>query len=187
MTWKERLRKLELSKQWDDAIQFMQSVIRDYTDDVDAYICMNYLLMNLLVEEDHDRNKSDYYEMLAKKYFNESYAKFSNSAEYLFFTGTTAVMSEWYFGIDVADYERMLEKAMTLDPDNPLYKRTYYINLDEKIASDKEKMTQYAHITLAKNSPIQQQLETKGAVGEYILGLMTNWSLHLLGNDLYKK
>ena len=76
MNWKEKLRRLEKTKQWDRAIEFMETVIRKNPDDVDAYIYMNYLLMNLLVEEKHDESKHDYYEFLAKKYFDESYAKF---------------------------------------------------------------------------------------------------------------
>ena len=50
MEWKESLRKLERNKQWDEAIEFMQEVIAQNQDDMDAYIAINYLLMNLIVE-----------------------------------------------------------------------------------------------------------------------------------------
>lgn len=185
MSWKKQLRKLERNKQWDIAIQFMENVIQGNSNDMDAYIYMNYLLMNLLVEENYDKNKSGYYETLAKKYFDESYAKFSHNAEYLFFTGITAAMSEWYFGIDVADYERMLEKAMILDPKSLLYKRTYYINLNEHITDNKKKVTEYATMILNRNSSIRKILEAKGAIGEYLLELMTNWSLGILEHNSY--
>ncbi len=184
MSWKEKLRTLERQKEWDAAIELMIHTINHNPDDMDAYIYMNYLLMNLLVEEDHtsiDENKFAYYETLTKHYFDESYAKFSNNAEYLFFTATTAVMSEWFFGIDVPDYEAMFQKAMLLEPNNLLYQRIYYMDLDKTIPGNKKAAMEYAKKILDKDSPIQKTLKSKGAVGAYLLELMTNSSLEMLG------
>lgn len=128
--------------------------------------------MNLLVEEDFDTTKLDHYMQLTKRYFDESYAKFSNNAEYLFYTGITAVMSEWYFGIDTDDYLAMLDKAIELEPHNPLYQRSYYINLDHHDPKYRQKVYQYAKLVLEKNSPIQKLLSEKGAIGAYLMGLM---------------
>lgn len=41
-----------------------------------AYLSVCYLLMNLLVEEDYENSKHDYYAKLLKHYFDESYFKF---------------------------------------------------------------------------------------------------------------
>ena len=181
MSWKEKLGTLERQKEWDAAIELMINTINHDPGDMDAYIYMNFLLMNLLVEEEYDDNKHNYYKTLAKKYFDESYAKFSNHAEYLFFTATTAVMSEWFFGIDVKDYEEMFQKAMLLEPNNLLYQRIYYMDLDKTIPSNKKGAMEYAKKVLAKDSPIQKALKIKGAVGAYLLELMTNSSLEMLG------
>lgn len=183
MQWKARLRLLENNKQWDDAIAFMERIICENPNDKEAYIFMNYFLMNLLVEENHDENKHDHYESLIKKYFQQSYAKYYNDPEYLFFTGITATMSEWYFGITVADYEAMFKKAMELAPDNLLYKDPYYINLDQTISSNKKLMVEYAQIIIDVDSPIKNILTQKGALGEYLLDLMTHWSLDILKNS----
>lgn len=86
MTWQKILRKLEQNKEWDNAIEFMQNVVKENPDNVDVYLRINYLLMNLLVEEDYDRTKHDYYAALLKKYFDESYAKFFLNPEYLYYT-----------------------------------------------------------------------------------------------------
>lgn len=56
--------------------------------------------MNLLVEEDYEFAKIDYYSGLLKRYFHESYVKFSQEPEYLFYTAITASMSEWFMGIN---------------------------------------------------------------------------------------
>ncbi len=60
MEWKIQLCKLEKAKQWDKAITFMQKVITQKPDDIDAYLFMEYLLMNLLVEEDYDRSQENH-------------------------------------------------------------------------------------------------------------------------------
>ena len=54
MAWKERLRDLETQKLWEQAINFMEQVVKDNTDDVDAYTYIIFLLMNILVEEIFD-------------------------------------------------------------------------------------------------------------------------------------
>jgi len=176
MEWKKKLRLLELDKQWDCAIVLMQQVIKENPDDIDAYIYMNYLLMNLLVEEEYDQRKHDIYASLIKKYFDESYAKFYNNAEYLFCTGVTAVMAEWYFGIDAQAYEAMLKKAMQLEPDNLVYKRTYYMHLDKNIPKEKREVSSYAQLLLQNNSPLVESIKSRGAFGEYLLSCMQGWA-----------
>jgi tetratricopeptide (TPR) repeat protein len=180
MDWKRQLRVFELNKQWDQAIEFMQIVIAAHPDDMDAYIYMNFLIMNLLVEEDYDVLKHDYYAELAQKYFDESYAKFSNNAEYLFCTGITAVMSEWYFGIEVEDYQRMLTRAMELEPDNIVYKETYYLKLDQNIPKEHEELLAYAKLILQKNSSLIKEYETRGAIGEYLKDCQISWANRIL-------
>jgi hypothetical protein len=181
ITWKERLKSLEEAKQWDFAIDFMQKVIKENPDDIDAYMFMNFLLMDLLVEEEHDKSKNDYYETLAKWYFDESYAKFSDNPEFLYITAKTAGISEWYFGIDVKDYEAMIQKAQRLDPNNLVYKESYYWNLRDKNPRDPE-LIAYAHLILSEDSPLKKQLQSKGSVGEYLLGIKENWCKEVLYN-----
>jgi hypothetical protein len=60
MSWKKQLAGFEHRKEWDEAIELMQHVIAENSYDLDACLSMNYLLMNLLVEEDYNRRKLDY-------------------------------------------------------------------------------------------------------------------------------
>jgi len=168
MDWKQVLRKLEHSKYWDEAIEFMQDVIAKDPNNMDAYIAMNYLLMNLLVEENHDETKHDYYEILAKKYFDESYAKFSDNPEYLYFTGKTAGMSEWFFGLEAEDVEAMLKKASVLEPDNLVYKRGSYSCLSICDPKNVELINSCIKKILEKPE-LLDFIRSKGAVGEYLL------------------
>ena len=176
MNWKDQLKILEYQKKWDPAIIFMQKVITENPNDLDAYLSINYLLMNLLVEEDYDSNNHDYYADLLKKYFTKSYSKFYQDAEYLFFSAIIAFMSEWYFDISIEKAREMMKQATILDPESILYKWGYYAYLDMRNAENKKHAMTYAHLVLAQNSFIKKILESKGALGEYILAIMANWA-----------
>ena len=181
MDWKEQLAILEHTKQWDNAIDFMKIVVKDNPDDIDAYLFMNYLLINLLVEEEYNFAKNhDYYAQLAKHYFDESNAKFSENPAYLYYSARMAVMSPWYFNIDSNDIENMMQKAMKLAPDNLVYKWRYYFDLEDNYSQNKDEIVTYSKLILSEDSLIQKELKTKGALGEYILNMMTNWAKRMI-------
>ena len=70
MCWREQLKQYEYNKNWNAAIKLMQVVIDDNPNDIDGYLFMNYLLMDILVNEMYDNSKHDYYADLLKKYFH---------------------------------------------------------------------------------------------------------------------
>lgn len=175
MNWQEQLSKLEQDKNWKSAIALMQETINQNSNSMDAYLSMNYLLMNLLVEEQYDPNDHDYYAGLLKKYFIESYSKFSNNPEYLFYIGQIACMSEWYFDIDIEEAQSMMKKASEIKPDNILYKWANYSDLDMRESSNKEKMILYAKKTLSE-SGVKRDLKSKGALGKYLWDSLEYWS-----------
>lgn len=198
MNWKDKLSILEQSDDFDVAVFFMQKVIKEHSADVDAYIYMLFRLMDTIVEHAcyfsnvsrtpvsdikkmYYDMKEDYYSELAIKYFNEGYARFSENAEFLYYVGITAAMSEWYFNIEREDYDKMLAKAMTLEPHNPLYKDSYYFNLAHSLdENDKNAVKIYALSILNNNSNIQNMLKSKGAVGAYRLEILINWSKEII-------
>lgn len=174
--------KLKLFKYQDTAINFMQNVIAKNPDDLDACLSINYLLMNLLVEEDYDATKQNFYAALLKKYFDISYAKFADNPEYLYYMGRIAAMSEWYVGLDIEDVQEMLQKAAFLDPENPVYQWVYYGNFEKDYKKNKDKIVAYAQLIFQENSPIKEILIKKGALGNYILSMMQHWAQGML-ND----
>lgn len=176
MNWKEQLVNLEQSKNWKPAIELLQKTINDDTNNIDAYLSMNYLLMNLLVEEDYNSSEHDYYAGLLKKYFLESYSKFSISPEYLFYTGIIAHISEWYFDIDIEEAKAMLKEALHLEPENILYKWGYFTYLDMSSRDNKKQGITYAVEILTENYPVKEMLKSKGTLGKYILEIMEHWS-----------
>jgi hypothetical protein len=153
----------------------MQDTIRKNDSNVDAYLSMNYLLMNLLVEEHYDPNEHDYYAGLLKKYFIESYAKFFNKPEYLFFIGKIASISEWYFDIELEEVQRMIKKAANLEPENILYQWSNYSDLDMRDSHNKEKIILYAKQALSEPK-VKEELKSKGALGKYLWDSLEYWS-----------
>ena len=180
MNWKKHLSDLEKSQRWDEAIEFMQIIIGANPDDMHAYIYMNFLLMNILAEEDYDDSKHDYYAELLLEYFNKSYAKFSNNAEYLFCSATTAVFSPWFMGLTAENYEKMFARAIGLEPENLLYQKTYYLHLDRFILSQQAEKLVYAKLILQENSPLIKEWGSRLALGEYLKDIQTGWAKDVL-------
>ena len=128
MNWKEQLDNLQDSKQWKSAIDLIVKTINNNSEDVEGYIRIIYLLHNILLEEDYLEEEHDPMANLLRKYFEESYQKFSENPEYLFFVGKILYIAEWYFGID-DDFKpleeklafKMQKKAFEKDSDNQLY------------------------------------------------------------------
>ena len=75
----------------------------------------------------------------------------------------------------------MLKQAALLDIDSVLYQQDYYWDLSEKNPTDPE-LIAYAKMVLQPNSPIKQYLDTKGLIGDYILGMEENWCKRVLRN-----
>lgn len=182
MNWKERLLDLESQKAWDDAIIYMQNIVTQNPYDLDAYLGMLYLLMNLLVEEDYNNNKHDYYADLCKRYFIEAYTKFREDPEFLFYASKIAFMSEWYFNIAIEQAEEMSLKAYLMEPENTLYQSTYYLHLDEKDPKNRQALIDYASKIVSPNSPIKEILVSKGSLGAYLLEIITGSNKRILSN-----
>lgn len=174
MNWKAQLLKFEQGKDWRSAIDLLQTIISENNSSIDAYLSMNYLLMNLLVEEDYNADEYGYYTDLLKKYFVESYTKFSQTPAYLFFIGKIAGMSEWYFDIKIEEAQRMMKKAAVLNPKNVLYRWANYSDLDMRDAGNKEKMMLYAKQALC-DPTVMEELNAKGSLGKYLEDALTFW------------
>lgn len=175
MDWKIQLEALENAKEWDSSIMLMEDVIRKNPNDMDAYMFLNFRLMYLLVEEDYDNTKHDYYVGLLKEYFNVSYPMFYNDPYYLYYVGKTAVMSPWYLGITAKDIDNMLDKALLLDVRNPIFQWPHYCIIGCNNPKDVALLA-YADQVFDEHSILVRTLRTHGAVGAYILDMMTYWA-----------
>ena len=184
MNWKYVLQKLEETNQWDEAIEFMEEVIRDHPNNVDAYLSMNYLLMNLIVEESYARDRHDYFAQKLEDYYFESSKKFLNNPEYLFFTAITAYMSEWYFELELEEAREMLWRALYMQYTNTLFMWALYGSLELENPANLKLAVPYAKMIGDEQSEIRKQLKLKGSLGKYLLGLMTGWSQRVLAKSM---
>lgn len=126
------------------------------------------MLMNLLVEEKYSASEHDFYAALLKKYFLESYAKFSSNPMFLFYMGKIATLSEWYFDMDIREAQTMMKEAARLEPENQLYQWGSYSGLDPRMEENRAKISSFAQCLLSDDKVIEE-LKSKGSLGLYIL------------------
>lgn len=167
MNWKEKLKILDQKKEWDAAIEFMEHVIEQNPDDMDVYIALNYFFMNLITEEDYSNSKFHDYTNLARHYFDESYERFSENAEYLFFSAATMAIADWYMDIGMDRVHEMFKRALSLEPNNLLY-QWGVAGIGLKYP-DNIKAGNVCAKKVLENSSIVAFLKSKGAMGEYLL------------------
>ena len=176
MNWKKHLQDLEQSKSWDAAIGFMEKFIHENPDNMEAYLFLNYLLANMISEEQNwgiaDENRRNYVVDLLIKYIDESYEKFSNNPEYLFYTakicGYVDWYLSWYLGDKNRDYKAMFEKAIELAPDNLFYKQVYLQHIWGSTPMKKPCDIDFAKRVLEKDPSIKKIFDEKGALGKAV-------------------
>ena len=90
-------------------------------------------------------------------------------------------------GLEIEDVETMLQKAMQLDPENPIYQWVYYTELARNYEENKDRLAAYSKLILQESSPIKKTLETKGSLGKYILSMMQHWAQRMLVGEHGKR
>lgn len=167
MNWREQLENYEHEKSWESAIELMGKIIKENPSSAEAYVRTMYLLLNILLEEDYPVEKHDSMANLLRNYFDESYPRFSDNAEYLFFMGYFISLAEWHFGQDdLTLADQMKEKASALEPDNILYEWSWRFSQSDPLAG------YFVEQLLKYDVPKIEWLKSKGAPGAYILDVI---------------
>lgn len=167
MDWKKYLETLEKDKDWAGATDLIQQVTTNNPSDKEAYIRGIYLLLNILLEEDYPEDKHHMMASSLKRYFQESYPKFSNDPEYLFFIGYFIELADWYFGEDKLELaNEMTKKASEIEPDNILYKWSWRFSEGDPLSE------YYAEQLLKYDKQKIDWLKSKGAPGAYIVDVI---------------
>ncbi|MDR0559364.1 MAG: hypothetical protein LBG92_04295 [Prevotellaceae bacterium] len=136
--------------------------------DLDDYLQIIFQILDFLVEEEYSKEEHNFYIELLKKYFSESYFKFANNPEFLFYIGFIASTGEWYFNIEWKEIESMLKKAACLEPDNLLYRWGYISIPDQRIEVNSE-MKYLLSKRIIENDLLTSRIKKKGVLGEYLL------------------
>lgn len=168
MNWKQEFEKLESQKKWKESIAFLQSIIQEDPNNKEAYLYILYSFMNIAFIITHDELRM--YSELAKKYFRQSYQKFSKNAEYLFFASFAVQVAGAFFDADRDQMEYMINKAIELDPTNLVYQFNEIEYQNVKIQYE------YAHKILDPHGSIQLFLKEKGFPGQEVLGCFIGWA-----------
>jgi hypothetical protein len=197
MHWKQQVQLLEQEASFDIAIFLLEKVVKNNPDNVDAYIFLLFRLREMWLEcpvywcnisqdplrdikKEYYDSKFDSYMAAAQKYFAESYVRFSKNPEYLYYAAHILGHIAWYFGASDERQADLEHQAIRMRYNTVLnmvdyYKELYYRepnNVDAiKYASD-----------IINDPSIQEQLATKGAAGEYLVGEKVAWAKKVLEN-----
>lgn len=179
MNWREQVAQVEHEGNFDIAVFLLEKVIQEDLDEMDAYIILLHRFMDSILEnpcywsntskdplrkikEEYCEGKIEHdYRERAQHCFDESYARFSDNPEYLYYASRLLLHAYDFMGLNVKEslLLSMYEKA----------KASGYNSLVEQGYPQKEYDVEWARRIL--NDPsIQGQLATKGAAAKYVIG-----------------
>lgn len=170
MNWKDEISAIEGKNDWKSAIELLERVKENHRD---LYLRVIFLLLDFVVEGQYTKEEHDYAASKLKDFFDKANEKFSEDAEFLFFSGILIYIGEWYFGMDsVSPATAMLQKAMETEPQNSLYKWGYYSRIDQRPEQNTSLKLQLSEQLLFKEPQLINFLGDKGLLGQYVLGTL---------------
>ncbi|UGU17905.1 hypothetical protein LS482_08495 [Sinomicrobium kalidii] len=170
MYWENNMTLIEQMNDWKSAIQLASNINEN---EPSVYLRAMFLLLDLLVEGQYSQEEHDLAAEKLKEIFDKSNQKFSNNAEFLFFSGIMAYVGEWYFGMESVDpATSMLENAMSIEPNNTLYKWGYYSRIDQRPEKNTDLKLQLSEQLLFNEVSKLDWLKSKGLLGKYVLGTL---------------
>ncbi len=188
MNWREQVAQLEHEGNFDIAIYLLEKIIKENPNEMDAYIFLLYRFMDSFLENScywlHSKDplkelKEEYcedkiwhgYTQRAQKCFDESYARFSNNREYRYYAPRLLLHAYDFMCLNIKDslLESMYEESKASG---------YNAVLEQKYPDDPDNILWAKHIL--EDSSIQQQLATKGAAAEYVIGGKVAWAKKIL-------
>jgi len=195
MTWKEDVALLEQEGNFDIAVFLLEKVIEDNPDEMDAYIFLLYRFMDSSLDNTcYWANSNDPlrkikeayceekiwhgYAVQAQKCFDESYAKFSENPAYLYYASKILRPFYWFLGLKIEDtlLENMLNKAKSLG-----YNAILEQNYPNHMTNDSDTIAWAKRIM---NDPsLKEQLATKGAAAQYVIGEDFYWARRILDEE----
>ena len=182
MTWKTQLRLLEKAEKFEEAITFMENVIKNNQNELDCYIFMLYLLVDFTMEphkRDIDKQGIFYrsplyndikWQKLATYYFQVASTKFAHHrntntrCDFLYYVGHICVTGFYMCGVDDEIPSQMIAQAKKENPENPVYRMGD--------SGDHE----VAQMMFDPTSSLRIHIETKGAVGINLFEIFSSWA-----------
>lgn len=171
--WKNQIIQFENSGDIKSAIELVCQTANNSPEEVELYLRTMFMMLDFLVEGHHSEEKNHYFSKKLKSYFDDSYEKFSENAEYLAFTGMMITKAEWYFDKSFDDGIKMIKKAVEIEPHNICYQCLYYIFEDQRPEVNPKVKFKVLGRFFAEESN-KKWLESKGLLGVYTLGIFEN-------------
>lgn len=170
MIAKNEIASIEKTSDWRAAIQLLK---KENGNTPEIYLRVIFLLLDFIVDGQYTQEEHDYAAEKLRDFFDEAHEKFSDSPEFLFFTGIMIYIGEWYFGMDsVEPATVMLENAMRMKPDDTLYKWGYYSRIDQRLEQNTDLKLKLSERLLFREITKLDWIKSKGMLGKYVLGTL---------------
>lgn len=164
--------ELELIEKERNVYRAVEYIKEERNKSLDNYLRVVFILLDFLVEGQHEQNDWDFISVKIKQIFNDAKLKYSSNYDFLFFSGIMIYIAEWYFGIDNIDEAKfMLDDIMKSNPDNVVYKWAYFSVIDQRVEINTE-IKQHLSAQILGDESILEWLKSKGLLGEYVLGII---------------
>jgi hypothetical protein len=169
----ELLNDFEENPNSDSSIEFVHANLDGSEDDIELYLRAMFVLLDRIVEGSFPEEMRMVWEGELRQMFDESCSHYSNSALFLGFAGAMITRGESHFDRSFEDGIKMIKRAADLEPDNSFFRSLYWVfadqrtdvNFDEKFRALKTFFTQSSN---------QEDLENRGILGRYFLGIFEN-------------
>ncbi len=166
--WKETLLDLRNNNKWDHAISYMISAVQNDSNDIDRWLFAQETIITTLLDQEYDESFFYTYARIALHLFKESYKRFNQNAEYLFFSGYILYRVTWFVGITNKETNDWRKSAYSLEPDNTIYAWYYYVYCSEKDAIQLITLKKYIDSLSFEHIAAKQLLDNKKYIGERI-------------------
>ena len=189
MNWREQVAQLEREGNFDIAVFLLEKIVKKKPDEMDAYILLLHRFMDSCLEnpcywsniskDPLKKIKEEYYEdkirqdyrQRAQQCFDESYTRFSDNPEYLYYASRLLLHAYDFMCLNIKEslLENMYQKAKNLGY-NRLVEAGYSHKPDDVLWAKK----------ILDDSSIREQLASKGAAAQYVIGEMVDCAKKIL-------
>ena len=169
MNIQDEISSIEQNRDWKSAAILADEI---NVNSPEEYLRIIFVLLDFVVDGQYTREEHDYAADKIINLYNKGDKLFANTPEFLFFAGIMIYIGEWYFGMnDVENGATMLKKAMTIEPQNVLYRWGYYSRIDQRPQKNTDLKLSLCKELFNQKSTLKW-LKNKGLLGEYVIGTL---------------
>jgi hypothetical protein len=163
----ERLTEIETTRDLPKALALINE---ESEASIDVYLRIIFLLFDFLVDGQYSPDEHDHYALKLKSTYEVAKTKYSENADFIFFSAMMIFVADYYFdGTTAEEAASMLYQIVNKYPDNPLY-RWGAMEFPDNRPNVHTKVKFELCQQIANDKPLLESLEHTGLLGIYMIG-----------------